>query len=63
MRDEALEELDIDSTDRVLDVGCGTGFATEGLLQYSQDIHGLDQSIHQMEKAFNKFGRTDNVRF
>ena len=63
MRDEALEELDIDSTDRVLDVGCGTGFATEGLLQYSQDIHGLDQSIHQMEKAFNKFGRTDDVRF
>jgi demethylmenaquinone methyltransferase/2-methoxy-6-polyprenyl-1,4-benzoquinol methylase len=63
MRDEALKELDIDPTDRVLDVGCGTGFATEGLLRYSQDIHGLDQSIHQMEKAFSKFGRTDDVKF
>ncbi|ERG95321.1 methyltransferase domain-containing protein [Haloquadratum walsbyi] len=63
MRDEALRELDIDSTDRVLDVGCGTGFATEGLLQYSKNIHGLDQSAHQMKRAFNKFGRTDDVKF
>ena len=63
MRDEALELLDIRPDDRVLDVGCGTGFATEGLLRYSEDVHGLDQSIHQMEQAFEKFGRNDRVRF
>jgi ubiquinone/menaquinone biosynthesis C-methylase UbiE len=63
MRDEALELLDIQQDDRVLDIGCGTGFGTEGLLQYSDDVHGLDQSIHQMEKAWEKFGKNDQVRF
>jgi len=63
MRADALELLDLDPDDRVLDVGCGTGFGTEGLLQYTDDVHGLDQSIHQMEKAFEKFGRTDRVNF
>ncbi|MDS0296489.1 methyltransferase domain-containing protein [Halogeometricum luteum] len=63
MRDEALELLDIQPDDRVLDVGSGTGFATEGLLRYTDDVHALDQSIHQMEKAFAKFGKRDRVRF
>jgi demethylmenaquinone methyltransferase/2-methoxy-6-polyprenyl-1,4-benzoquinol methylase len=63
MRDEALELLDVERGDRVLDVGCGTGFGTEGLLRYTDDVHGLDQSIHQMEKAFEKFGKRDRVRF
>jgi len=63
MRDEALELLDIQPDDQVLDVGCGTGFATQGLLQYTENVHGLDQSIHQMQKAFKKFGKNDQVRF
>ena len=63
MRDTALEWFGIDEGDRVLDVGCGTGFATEGLLRYTNDVHGLDQSRHQMEKAFAKFGARDRVRF
>ncbi|ADQ68404.1 methyltransferase domain-containing protein [Halogeometricum borinquense] len=63
MRDDALELLGIQPDDRVLDVGCGTGFATEGLLRYSDDVHALDQSIHQMQKAFGKFGKNDEVRF
>ena len=63
MRDEALELLAIQQDDRVLDVGCGTGFGTEGLLRYSDDVHGLDQSVHQMQKAWEKFGKNDEVRF
>ncbi|MFB6108020.1 MAG: methyltransferase domain-containing protein [Haloplanus sp.] len=63
MRAEALSLLDVEAGDRVLDVGCGTGFGTEGLLQYTDDVHGLDQSVHQMEKAFQKFGKRDAVNF
>ncbi|MFC6796329.1 MULTISPECIES: methyltransferase domain-containing protein [unclassified Haladaptatus] len=63
MRAEALELIDIQDGDRVLDVGCGTGFATEGILQYTDDVHGLDQSIHQLEKAWAKLGKRDTVKF
>jgi len=63
MRDRAIGWLDIESGDRVLDVGSGTGFATEGLLQHTEEVYCLDQSIHQMEKAFEKFGKQGDVRF
>ena len=63
MRDEALDRTGIEQGDRVLDVGCGTGFGTEGLLQHTNDVHGLDQSVHQLEKAWGKFGKTDQVNF
>jgi demethylmenaquinone methyltransferase/2-methoxy-6-polyprenyl-1,4-benzoquinol methylase len=63
MRNEALELFDIGAGDRVLDVGCGTGFATEGLLEYTEDVYGLDQSEHQLEKAYAKFGKRGQVTF
>jgi demethylmenaquinone methyltransferase/2-methoxy-6-polyprenyl-1,4-benzoquinol methylase len=63
MRDQALEWFDVDAGDRMLDVGCGTGFATEGLLAHTDDVHGLDQSAHQLEQAYGKFGKRGPVRF
>lgn len=63
MRAEAIAMLDPDENDRVLDVGCGTGFATEGLLERTERVHGLDQSIHQLEKAYAKLGKRGAVRF
>ncbi|WP_459193699.1 methyltransferase domain-containing protein [Halosimplex sp. J119] len=63
MRTEALDLLDIEEGDRVLDVGCGTGFATEGLLERTENVHGLDQSVHQLEKAWAKFGKRGAVPF
>ncbi len=63
MRTEAIGLLDIDADDRVLDVGCGTGFATEGLLEETEHVHGLDQSVHQLEQAWAKFGKRGPVRF
>ena len=59
MRAEAIELLDIEPDDRVLDIGCGTGFATEGLLERVEQVYGLDQSPHQLEKAYAKFGKRD----
>ena len=63
MRDEAIGWLDIEADDRVLDIGCGTGFATEGLLTEVETVYGLDQSAHQLEKAYAKFGRDGPVKF
>ncbi|AAG20284.1 membrane protein [Halobacterium salinarum NRC-1] len=63
MRAEALSMLDIDAEDRVLDVGCGTGFGTEGLLKHTEHVYGLDQSPHQLTKAWEKFGKHDPVAF
>jgi demethylmenaquinone methyltransferase/2-methoxy-6-polyprenyl-1,4-benzoquinol methylase len=63
MREEALEMIDVQPTDRVLDVGCGTGFATTALIEASDDVHGLDQSRHQLEQAWAKLGKHDPVSF
>jgi len=63
MRDEAIAWLDLEPDDVVLDVGCGTGFATEGLLTHVETVYGLDQSAHQLEKAYAKFGKDGAVTF
>lgn len=56
MRATALELLDIQPDDAVLDVGCGTGFGTEGLLEYTGTVYGLDQSPQQLARARTKLG-------
>ncbi|WP_276273066.1 methyltransferase domain-containing protein [Haloarcula litorea] len=63
MRDEAIGMLDLDPDDAVVDIGCGTGFATEGLLEHVDTVYGLDQSQHQLSKAYQKFGKHGDVRF
>jgi demethylmenaquinone methyltransferase/2-methoxy-6-polyprenyl-1,4-benzoquinol methylase len=63
MRAEALDRLGLEPEDRVLDVGCGTGFGTAGLLQETDSVHGLDQSIHQLRRAWAKLGKHDPVSF
>ncbi|SET04195.1 methyltransferase domain-containing protein [Natrinema hispanicum] len=57
MRDDALSLLDIEEEMTVLDVGCGTGFATEGLLEHVDEVYALDQSEHQLAQAYEKFGK------
>ncbi|RQG91842.1 methyltransferase domain-containing protein [Natrarchaeobius chitinivorans] len=57
MRADALDLLDLEPEMTVLDVGCGTGFATEGLLEHVDDVYALDQSEHQLEQAYRKFGK------
>lgn len=57
MRDEslALAELN-DPTLKVIDVGSGTGFTTQGIVKYirPQSVTCVDQSPHQMAKAKQK---------
>ncbi len=63
MRAEALSLLEFPDDAMVLDVGCGTGFATEGLLEHVDEVYALDQSEHQLEKAYEKFGKRGPVHF
>jgi demethylmenaquinone methyltransferase/2-methoxy-6-polyprenyl-1,4-benzoquinol methylase len=63
MRAEALDLFAVEEDDRVLDVGCGTGFGTEGLLDHTDRVHGIDQSAHQLERAYAKFGKDGPVKF
>ena len=51
MRDEAIEWLDVGPEDRVLDVGCGTGFATEGLLRETEHVLRSRTRCHSRRRA------------
>ncbi|WP_254765896.1 methyltransferase domain-containing protein [Salinilacihabitans rarus] len=63
MRADALSMLEFDDAEMVLDVGCGTGFATEGLLEHVDTVYAIDQSEHQLEQAYAKFGKRGPVHF
>ena len=63
MRERALELLDVDEDDRVIDVGCGTGFGTEGVATRTTDILGVDQSPHQMAKARERLDERELIGF
>jgi ubiquinone/menaquinone biosynthesis C-methylase UbiE len=63
MRDEAVAMLDPTPEDDVLDVGCGTGYATAALLGEVPAVDALDQSRHQLSRATAKFGTDGPVRF
>jgi len=56
MRATALEAFPIEADDRVLDIGCGTGYATEALSEMTDEVHGLDQSDAQLGRAKSKLG-------
>ena len=65
MRAAALDLLEFPdpSEAMVLDVGCGTGFGTQGLLEHVDTVYALDQSPHQLAHAYRKFGKRGPVRF
>jgi MPBQ/MSBQ methyltransferase len=59
MRTEALAAAALDRRDlRTLDVGAGTGFATEGIVEHvdARWVTMLDQSPHQLDRARAKAG-------
>ena len=61
MRESAIDLFDINPTDKILDVGCGTGFGTEGLLERATNVYGIDQSVHQLNKAREKFSTPPSI--
>lgn len=51
---EGIARLEIDTGDRVLDIGCGTGETVSHLLSETASVHGLDLSGDQLETAAEK---------
>jgi len=47
-REAYLSHLDLEPTDRVLDVGCGTGESTRALLGGERSVHGIDLTGDQI---------------
>jgi ubiquinone/menaquinone biosynthesis C-methylase UbiE len=58
-RDRYFEELDLESTDRILDVGCGTGESMRRVAGADREVHGVDVSPHQLQHARGKDGLED----
>ena len=57
MRDECLDQAELNGDDlRVIDVGSGTGFTTQGIVQRvpARNVTCVDQSDHQMAHARHK---------
>lgn len=53
-RDRYFSSLSLDSDDRILDVGCGTGASMERVTGDDRDVHGVDLSPHQLGYATEK---------
>lgn len=53
-RDRVLSLVDLDETDRVLDIGCGTGVSTEGLLELTPRVDAIDFSAAQLRRTRRK---------
>lgn len=54
MREFGIRMAGLERGMRVLDVGCGTGFLTEGILAHTEEVCGLDITIHQLRRAARK---------
>lgn len=48
---------------RILDVGCGTGFSTAVFARYAAHIVGIDYSAAMIERAKRQYGHLPNVQF
>ncbi|MFA9428274.1 class I SAM-dependent methyltransferase [Natronorubrum sp. A-ect3] len=62
LQQAALDRIDLESADRVLDIGCGTGETIDQLRSDVSAAHGLDLSQPQLETAADK-SELEDVRF
>ncbi|MGB3207096.1 MAG: class I SAM-dependent methyltransferase [Crinalium sp.] len=60
-RQLALQGLTINSTTKILDLCCGSGQATKFLVQYSDDVTGLDASPLSLKRAQNNVPQAQYV--
>jgi len=64
MLESVIEMASLSEGDRVLEVGCGTGFTTTGIAEKvrQKDIVAIDLTPEQMEKAIEKLPNVNYIR-
>lgn len=58
-RERYFEHLPVEPSDRVLELGCGTGICTKRLAEAAETVDGIDISGRQLEYASRKDGLED----
>lgn len=62
-RNKAFEIANIQCGDIIVDVGAGTGYITEGLIQKGVKVIAVDQSPSMLKEMQRKFPDTDNIEY
>ncbi|GKU27108.1 class I SAM-dependent methyltransferase [Clostridium folliculivorans] len=63
VRDKAYEVADVEEGKLAADIGAGTGFITEGLLQKGLNVIAVDQSYEMLEEMKLKFNEFKSVEY
>jgi ubiquinone/menaquinone biosynthesis C-methylase UbiE len=63
VREKALDVAGAAPGKKAADIGAGTGFMTEGLIQKGLKVIAVDQSKSMLAEMEKKFGRFDSVEF
>src|SRR5471030_3203160 len=53
--ESVLELLNVKQGERILDLGCGTGYLTNEIKKLGADITGIDASADMIEKAAKEY--------
>ena len=63
IREKAFGLIKMSDNDVIADIGCGTGYITEGLVNRPVNIIGVDQSEHMLNVMKNKFKDYNNISY
>src|SRR5215467_4884153 len=61
--EQTLALMDLQLTDRVLDLGCGTGWASRRMARVSAEVTGLDVADEMLRRAEQASTGVKNVRY
>ncbi|HKV91626.1 MAG TPA: class I SAM-dependent methyltransferase [Candidatus Angelobacter sp.] len=61
--DQTLALMDLQATDRVLDLGCGTGWASRRMARVAGEVIGLDVADEMLRRAEQASSAFKNIRY
>ena len=61
--DQTLALMDLQPGDRVLDLGCGTGWASRRMARVAQEVIGLDVADEMLRRAEQTSSAFSNIRY